>query len=146
MLQIGRSVHFGDISIRWWSAQLRNLNASLGYIDPTHLPLYLTKDALLYCGENAFSVCSAGFHGADNNNNGNGNQPVQTFAWASYQSPGLSAQPNGGSRWAVQDIYAVSHEIAEWANNPFITNTVETLGMANGRFLQQPPRDWRPSR
>jgi len=141
VLQTGRSVHFGDISFQWWSARLHDLNASLGYIDPTHLPMYLTKDALLHCGENAFNVCSAGFHGAGNSNNGNGNQPVQTFVWASYQSPGLSAQPNGGSRWAFQDIYGVSHEIAEWANNPLITNTVEpwvfpTFGFCGGNLLE----------
>jgi len=151
VLQTGHGVHFGDISFQWWSARLQNLNASLGYIDPTHLPMYLTKDALLYCGENAFNVCAAGFHGAGNSTgngtngngstNGNGNQPVQTFAWASYLSPGLFAQPNGGHHWAFQDIYGVSHEIAEWAHNPFITNTVEpwvfpTLGFCGGNLLE----------
>jgi hypothetical protein len=141
VLQIGRGVHFGDVNIHWWTNEIQNLNGSLDYIDPTHLALYLTKDVLLYCGQNPFGVCSAGFHGATKSDNGNGNQPVQTFAWVSYQSPGLSAQPDGGSRWAFQDIYGVSHEIAEWANNPFITNTVEpwvfpTLGFCGGNLLE----------
>jgi len=55
---------------------------------------------------------------------GNGNQPVQTFAWASYFSPGLVAAPDGRPGWAYQDIHIVSHEIAEWADDPFI-NFVE---------------------
>ena len=29
----------GDVNIQWWRTQIRNLNASLGYIDPTHLPI-----------------------------------------------------------------------------------------------------------
>jgi hypothetical protein len=141
VLQIGRGVHFGDVNFHWWANEIQNLNGTLSYIDPTHLSMYLTKDALLYCGGNAFNICSAGFHGAGNSNNGNGNQPVQTFAWVSYQSPGLSAQPNGGSRWAFQDIYGVSHEIAEWADDPFVTNTVEswlhpTLGFCGGNLLE----------
>jgi hypothetical protein len=126
VLQTDHGVHFGDVNFQWWSTRIKNLDASLGYIDPTHLPIYLTKDVLLYCGESPFGVCSAGFHGASTSDNGNGNQPVQTFAWTSYLSPGLSAQPNGGGRWAFQDIYGVSHEISELADNPLITNTVET--------------------
>jgi hypothetical protein len=73
-----------------------------------------------------------GFHGAAKvpgnglgSVNGNGNQPVQTYAWASYISPGIYARPNGGTDWALQDIHAVSHEIAEWADDPFINNLVE---------------------
>jgi hypothetical protein len=48
--------------------------------------------------------------------NGQGNQPVQTYAWA---SPGFFAE------WALQDIHPLSHEISEWADDPFINNTVE---------------------
>jgi hypothetical protein len=146
VLQTGRGVHFGDVNIEWWAGRIQNLEATLGYIDPTHLPLYLTKDVLLHCGQSPFSVCSGGFHGAGQENgngppHGNGNQPVQTFAWASYPSPGLFAQPNGGGSWAFQDIYGVSHEIAEWAHNPFITNTVEpwvypTFGFCGGNLLE----------
>ena len=48
VLQSDRGVHFGDVSIQWWATRIQNLDASLGYIDPTHLPIYLTKDVLLY--------------------------------------------------------------------------------------------------
>ena len=50
---------------------------------------------------------------------------MQTFAWASYLSPGIYARPDGGTDWALQDIHALSHEIAEWADDPFVNNTVE---------------------
>jgi len=124
VLQSPHGVHIGDVNIAWWPARIQNLNASLAYIDPTHLPLYLTKDVWLYCLPSPFNICSVGFHGANavqsagaRQHNGNGNQPVQTFIWASYFSPGAPADPDGGNIWADQDIHGVSHEIAEWAHN-----------------------------
>jgi hypothetical protein len=42
LLQSDRGVIFPSVSIRWWATQIQNLNASLGYVDPTHLPIYLT--------------------------------------------------------------------------------------------------------
>jgi hypothetical protein len=141
VLQSGRSVHFGDIKIQWWLTRILNLDGSLGYMDPTHLPLYLTKDVQLYSGQDPFNgCCVAGFHG-DANQNGNGNEPVQTFAWASYLSPGVYARPNGGTAWALQDIYGVSHEISEWADDPFGTNFVKpwafpTFGFCGGNTLE----------
>lgn len=132
VLQTGRGVLFADVSITWWAAQIQNLNASLGYMDPTHLPVYLTKDLVNFVGGDPNNCCVIGFHGASEvvghgtgAVHGNGNQPVQTFAWASYTSPGFFARPNGGTDWALQDIHALSHEIAEWADDPFINNTVE---------------------
>jgi hypothetical protein len=123
VLQSVRGVHFGDIKIQWWSTRIQNLNASLGYIDPTHFALYLTNDVVIYTGQNLLLV-TVGFHGASNAYHGNGNQPVQTFAWASYILPGFLA-PLDGSQWAVHDISIPSHEISEWADDPFTNNYVE---------------------
>jgi hypothetical protein len=125
VLQSIRGVHFGDIKFQWWSTRIQNLNASLQYMDPTHLPLYLTNDVLLYTGQTpGLNFFTAGFHGANVSANGNGNQPVQTFAWASYILPGLLA-PLDGSLWALHDISIPSHEISEWADDPFANNYVE---------------------
>jgi hypothetical protein len=140
VLQSVRGVHFGDIKIQWWSTRIQNLNASLGYIDPTHFALYLTKDVVLYTGQN-LQLVTVGFHGGNavtslaNNGppNGNGNQPVQTFAWASYILPGFFA-PLDGSQWAVHDISFLSHEISEWADDPFTNNTVEPWSAVNAAF------------
>lgn len=133
LLQSQRGVIVADVNIQWWATRIQNLDASLSYIDPTHLPIYLTKDVVLYLGHNPFNCCEFGFHGANSvpshtfrgPPNGNGNQAVQTWAWASYLSPGLFAQPSGGTNWAVQDISGPSHEISEWADDPFVTNNVE---------------------
>lgn len=134
LLQSGRGVVFASVEIQWWATQIQNLNSSLGYIDPTHLPIYLTNKVLLHIGLNPTNCCVIGFHGAgpvpSGNENaygpahGNGRQPVQTWAWASWVTPGIYARPNGGVYWALQDIHALSHEIAEWADDPFINNFV----------------------
>jgi hypothetical protein len=128
LLQSGRGVVFADINISWWASQIKNLENSA---DPTHLPIYLTDDVLLHIGQNIFNCCVIGFHGTHATGLGkgyggsNGNAPVQTFAWATYLSPGIYARPNGGTDWAVQDIHPLSHEISEWADDPFVNNTVE---------------------
>ena len=128
LLQSGRGVVFADVNVSWWAAQIQNLTTKA---DPTHLPIYLTDNVLLYEGRDVFNCCIIGFHGTraagsgNGSSNSNGNAKVQTFAWASYISPGIYARPNGGTYWALQDIHAISHEIAEWADDPFVNNYVE---------------------
>jgi hypothetical protein len=129
LLQSGRGVVFADIDITWWSTQIKNLNSTRG--DPTHLPIYLTDNVLLHVGKNVLNCCVIGFHGTSpvgvgaGSTNSNGNAKVQTFAWASWVQPGLYARPDGGTDWALQDIHALSHEISEWADDPFVNNFVE---------------------
>jgi hypothetical protein len=129
LLKSGRGVVFADIDYTWWSAQIKNLNSTRG--DPTHLPIYLTDNVLLHIGKNVLNCCVIGFHGTSpvgigaGSTNSNGNAKVQTFAWASWVQPGLYARPDGGTEWALQDIRALSHEISEWADDPFVNNAVE---------------------
>jgi hypothetical protein len=129
LLQSGRGVIFADIDIGWWAPQIKNLNSTRG--DPTHLPIYLTNNVLLFEGKSVLNCCVIGFHGTSPVGNGagstnsNGNAKVQTFAWASWVQPGIYARPDGGTDWALQDIHALSHEISEWADDPFVNNFVE---------------------
>jgi hypothetical protein len=123
----GRGVLAADINISWWSAKINNLEQSA---DPTHLPIYLTDQVMLFEGSPG-NCCVIGYHGTraagagGGSANSKGNAPVQTFAWASWVQPGFYSRPNGGTDWALQDIHALSHEIAEWADDPFVNNTVE---------------------
>jgi hypothetical protein len=121
VLQSQRGVIFGDVNIMWWAAQIQRLETKA---DPTHLPIYLTDSVVLYQGKSPLNCCVIGFHGAQAEANGGsthsqGNAKVQTFAWASWAQPGLARD------WALQDIHPLSHEIAEWADDPFVNNTVE---------------------
>jgi hypothetical protein len=129
LIQTARGVVAGDIAVKWWASRIQNLNNSLGYADPTHLQLYLTDNVMLFVGTNPLNCCIIGFHGASEvvghgsgSTHGNGNQPIQTFAWASYVTPGFF---NPRTAWTLQDIDALSHEIAEWADDPFINSFVQ---------------------
>ena len=122
LLETPDGVVAGDVNISWWVTRIKNLDGSLGYVDPTHLPIYLTNNVMLYSGINPLNCCTFGFHGATPSSNGNGNQPVQTFAWTSYVTPGFF-DPVGA--WALQDIHGLSHEVSEWADDPFVNNSVE---------------------
>jgi hypothetical protein len=124
----GRGVLGADINISWWSSQIKNLETTA---DPTHLPIYLTNNVFLHIGQDVNNCCVIGYHGTKASGVGNGsanskgNAPVQTFAWASYVQPGFYSRANGGTDWALQDIHALSHEIAEWSDDPFVDNWVE---------------------
>jgi hypothetical protein len=116
-------------NINWWAAQIKNLENKA---DPTHLPIYLSNDVLLQ--EGGGGCCVIGFHGTRatgygvGNSNSNGNAVVQTFAWASWVRPGTYPRVAGEplpTDWALQDIHALSHEISEWADDPFINDTVD---------------------
>jgi hypothetical protein len=127
LIESGRGVVGASIDVGWWSSQINKLETSA---DPTHLPLYLTDNIFLHTGKSIADCCIIGYHGTkaagDRLGNGKtqGNAPVQTFAWASYVRPGFYARANGGANWALQDIHAISHEIAEWADDPFVNNAV----------------------
>jgi len=129
LIQTARGVVAGDVDAMWWSTRIQNLNNSLSYADPTHLQLYLTDNVMLFTMDNPRSCCIIGFHGASEvpghgtgSTHGNGNQPIQTFAWASYVTPGFF---NPRTAWALQDIDALSHEVSEWSDDPFINNLVQ---------------------
>ena len=133
LLQSARGNVFAAVDYQWWAPQLQNLETKA---DPTHLAVYLTDDVFLYFGSaKSFSCCVFGYHGAKAAGNflgsghSNGNAPVQTFVFASWMSPGINARPNGGRFWHVQDMVTLSHEIAEWANDPFGNNVVEPWGL-----------------
>ena len=126
VFQSGRGVLFGFVNTTWWTTQIDSLEQQA---DATHLALYLTNDVLLYMGRNE-TCCVIGFHGTravgrgGGSTNTNGNAVVQTFAWGTYMSPGLYVRPDT-TNWAIQDILPLSHEIAEWADDPFVNNWVQ---------------------
>jgi hypothetical protein len=64
LLQSGRGVIFASVNVHWWATRIQSLDTSLGYVDPTHLPLYLTNKILLHIGLDPTNCCIIGFHGA----------------------------------------------------------------------------------
>ena len=124
VLQSGRGVPFAAVNLSWFDPKISNLVSAS---DPTHLALLVSDDTVIYAGAHSFGCCILGFHSVAPvglYGKPNGNPPIQTVAWGTWMSPGFEARPDGGNYWAVQDMTVFSHEIAEWADDPYATNDV----------------------
>ncbi len=107
----------GLIDLNWFDHQIHGLITSLGLSART-FPIFLTSNTFLYQG-NPSQCCIIGYHNALPTPNAKGKTVIQTYAWGTYNDPSMYSVP-------VQDINALSHEIAEWYNNPFGVNVVPT--------------------
>lgn len=105
----------GIVNMDWFSRELRNLLAALN-LDPRTLPIFLTHNSFLFAG-NPQNCCVIGFHSALASAGPGNSQNVNTFIWASYNDHGIFARP-------IEDITALSHEVAEWYHDPLIRNLV----------------------
>lgn len=135
----------GTAEVTWFSTQLQSLMGSL-QISAETLPLFLTDNVLLY-QKTYDNCCILGYHGAGmpvgrgaGSANGRGKQPVQTFAYTAYVTPGTYSgfiSDYTGTRTAprptrgLSDIHALSHEIAEWLDDPFTNNAVQPWKVAS---------------
>jgi hypothetical protein len=102
--------------------QLQNLNIQ-------GLPIALTNNVFLSPNAHVERCCVVGFHTAFDQGMRDGRQMLQTFVWASYVSTGIF----GGT---FEDVIALSHEISEWMNDPFITNAVPRWQYPNSTDCQ----------
>ncbi len=120
-------ITYANVDSHWFSTRIQNQLGRLK-LDPTRLAIFLTDDVILSDGPSPAGGFVLGAHGAgpatsssNGSAHGNGNQPVQTFIWSSWLTPGFFKK---ATNFAVQDVYSLSHEVVEWANNPFGDNTV----------------------
>jgi hypothetical protein len=121
-----RGIVYGLVDSSWFSSQMMNILGS-NQISATHLPIVLTDNVMLFNAKTGGDCCTIGYHGAAipigvgaGSTNGNGKQQVQTFIFSAYSTPGLF----GGTDY-IADIHALSHEVSEWADDPFINNWVD---------------------
>jgi len=96
----------GTYDINLFDSQLQTWMKGFKQINPSVLPIFITYDIFLTAG----GCCIGGYH------NANGVQPAgQTYSHATYvDSPGSFSQ----------DVSALSHEIGEWMDDPFVDNRV----------------------
>ena len=123
-----RLIPEGRVDITWFSSRIQNLMGSL-HLDPTHLPIFLTGNVFLYLYNDINQCCVLGYHGANKasgfgsgSTGSNGNANVQTFIYAAYARPGTY---NPTFSHFVTDIHGLSHEVAEWGDDPFVNNKVD---------------------
>jgi hypothetical protein len=96
----------GTYDIFAFDSKVQSILKKFTQITPGALPLFVSYDVYLTEG----GCCIGGYHGA------NGIQPGgQTYSYATYvDSPGAFSQ----------DVSALSHEIGEWMDDPFVNNVV----------------------
>jgi hypothetical protein len=96
----------GTYGINAFDAKLQTMMKNLPQITPNSLPLFVSYD--IYLTENG--CCIGGYHSA------NGGQPGgQTYSYSTYvDSTGAFSE----------DVSAISHEIGEWMDDPFVDNHV----------------------
>lgn len=106
----GSGHRLGEIPINGWDSivvQMTNMFAKT-----TQLPIVAAYNVV----ETAGGCCIIGYHNAYGRPGG-----TQTYATGAYTDAGIFS---GG----LQDIHAWTHEIGEWANDPFINNATPAWG------------------
>lgn len=122
--QTRRGLIYGLVDSNWFSTKVQEILGK-DQIDATHLPIVLTDNVMLFDAKTGGNCCTIGYHGAAmplgygaGQTNGDGKQPVQTFIFSAYSTEGLFTTDY------IADIHALSHEVAEWADDPFVNNWV----------------------
>ena len=88
----------------WFVGQILIAMSSLSQVQPNTLPIFLTDDVFL-------TPINGGFHLATGTSN------PQTYIWATYNDGSCPGGFNG--LCVAQDVADLSHEVAEWADDPF---------------------------
>ena len=112
---------FAFIDIAYINAQLNTLVQTEG-ITVDSIPIFLTRNAVYgqFFQGNPASCCVGGFHTAFETKRVGNKSFVQTIAFATSLDQDVAQGLFGAPLFA--DIFALSHEVAELANNPFINN------------------------
>ncbi|HZO78062.1 MAG TPA: hypothetical protein VFB39_08465 [Solirubrobacteraceae bacterium] len=105
----------GELDISVWDSFLQStlLPSLSSEIKPNQFPVFLLYNVVM---ESGGSCCIIGYHSGFQASGG-----VQTYATTDYISKGLFP----GS---MTDIYAASHEVGEWINDPFVNNATPAWG------------------
>jgi len=116
-------VQVGTADINWFDQQLNKIITKLTQIQPNALPIFVTYDSYLTEG----GCCIGGYHNAT----GSASTP-QTYAHFTYiDHTGVFSQ----------DVSALSHEVGEWMDDPYVNNTQGACGgiLENGDPLEGGP-------
>jgi hypothetical protein len=120
-------VLLGRVDATWFRQRLAALIEDMN-LKPTTLPIFLTNNVVLYSGANYLHCCTLGGHGAGSPASNapvslEGKDKIRTFVYAAYITPNSFSHfpaPFAG----LSDIHSLSHEVAEWIDNPFGINLV----------------------
>jgi hypothetical protein len=111
-------IPYANISYKWWTAKLQGIITAHNF-SATTLPLIVSGSTFLYIGTTS-DCCVYGYHGAYTSTSGH-----HTYAFANWIAANLVANGNA-------DVYTMSHEVSEWAADPFVNNIVPTWNQPGG--------------
>jgi len=97
----------GVVAGNWFDAQINNLIHAYA---PNVLPIFLTDNVFEASDGTAFTCCTLGYH----NSEGPPAATAHTWIYAAY------TEPNTFQSNDILDVQALSHEVAEWMNDPFV--------------------------
>lgn len=114
----GSCASLGIVDINWFDAYLDSIIipalAAQG-VNPSNLPIFLVHNVVWASPANNLSYCCIlGYHGWTG-------LPIQTYSAVDFDTTRLFGS-------ALQDTGIMSHEIAEWMNDPFVTNPTPLWG------------------
>ena len=107
-----------DVNINWLDSYLQNTvipSLSAAGVAPSTLPVFLVHNVAEYTNNTPGDCCVLGYHNAYTNSNG-----VQTYAVTDYDNS--TAFPD------ASDVAVLSHEAAEWLDDPFTDNPTAPWG------------------
>jgi hypothetical protein len=114
---------FAVLDDEFWAFQLETI-LQLADVETNELAVILTQDMFIAANADPSHGFALGFHNAIPVSQNGNVLKVQTFAWGSWVDTTTL-------QGAFADILPLSHEIAEWLNDPFGTNPVP-LFQVNG--------------
>ena len=106
----GKGHRLGEIPIGGWDTLV--VSKINKFAMTSQLPVVMAYNVV----ETAGGCCIIGYHNAYGRTGG-----TQTYATGAYTDPGIFSP-------GLQDIHAWTHEIGEWANDPFINNATPAWG------------------
>jgi hypothetical protein len=108
----------GVMDINWWQTYVEsNIIPSLRTVNPTIMPVFVFYNVVMAQGTTSLtgsSCCILGYHSAFGT-------PVQTYSVADFDATTLFGP-------ASSAISALSHEVAEWMDDPLGTNLTPAWG------------------
>lgn len=110
---------FGIVDIDFFDLYLNNtvLPALQPQVNAGNFPIFMLYNVVLAFTPqtNLFNCCVLGYHGSSNF------APIQTYSPSDFDTTGLFGSNQGDSN-------TLSHEVAEWANDPFGNNPTPQWG------------------
>jgi hypothetical protein len=120
----GTNTLYAVVDSAFFISQLNTI-VQMADLKPEALAIVLTKNIFLAPEADLKRCCVLGFHTAFDAGQHDDKQMVQTLVWASWTDQGIL-----GTNLA--DVTAMTHEIAEWMNDPFGSNFVPAWQYPSG--------------